>query len=120
MTQLTAATKSVLRFGGKALACPFSKLTAKELLEYILGYYESLHPSFIRIEYPIGKEEFLYNILKDGYGLAPITSWGPAQVEVLEVAAEDLKATPKDQLDHDSFMEQAAWRLITRTFAEKL
>ncbi|EML5473354.1 hypothetical protein RSM50_006047 [Pseudomonas aeruginosa] len=120
MTQLAAATKSVLQFEGKALACPFSKLTANELLEYILGYYESLHPSFIRIEYPVGKEEFLYNILKDGYGLAPITSWGPAQVEVLVVSAEDLNATPKDQLDHDSFMEQAAWRLITRTFAEKL
>ncbi|WP_277594319.1 hypothetical protein [Pseudomonas chlororaphis] len=120
MTQLVAATKSVLQFEGKALACPFSKLTAKELLEYILGYYESLHPSFIPIEYPAGKDEFLYIVLKEGYGLAPITSWGPAQVDVLEVAADALKATPKDQLDHDSFMEQAAWRLITRTFAEKL
>lgn len=40
MNQLAAATKSVLQFEGKALACPFSKLTANELLEYILGYYE--------------------------------------------------------------------------------
>lgn len=121
MTQVSPATKSVLIFSdGMALACPFTSLTAKELIEYILGYYESLHPSFLAVEYPDGKEQFLYTVLKDGYGLAPITSWGPAAVSELHVKADDLVPTPKDQLDHECFMEQAAWRLITRTFAAKL
>lgn len=115
----TPITQSVLIFSGeRGIACPFSTLTAKELLEYILGYYESLHPPFMAVAYQEGKEEFLYRILKDGYGLAPTASKG--QVDELILATEDLQPTPKQQLDHESFMEQAAWRLITLTFAQNL
>ncbi|HHH9441209.1 TPA: hypothetical protein ACP32N_003146 [Pseudomonas aeruginosa] len=68
--------------------------------------------------YQEGKEEFLYRILKDGYGLQPTTSL--EQEEQLIVSTEDLEPTPKLQLDHETFMEEAAWRLITRTFAQNL
>lgn len=115
----TPVTQSALIFSGdRGLACPFSTLTAKELMEYILGYYESLHPPFMAVVYQEGKEDFLYRILKDGYGLEPTSSWD--QVEQLILATEDLQPTPKQQLDHESFMEQAAWRLITLTFSQTL
>ncbi len=46
------------------LACPFSELTANELMSYMVGFYEGLF-SGRELVYPNGKAQFLFEVLTD-------------------------------------------------------
>lgn len=112
--------RSVLVFSpGVGVASTLSGLTAKELVQYVLGYYESLHHG-IEVQYPEGKEAFVVQVLCEGYGeCVKVTEWSHIP-EVIEIDLEELEPTPGPKLDHASFHDVHAYKLIVKQFAANL
>jgi hypothetical protein len=113
--------RSVLVFGPDfGIVSSLSARTAVELIQYVLGTFESLHMETIEVRYPMGKAEFLADVLCEGYHeCRRVTSWdGISEVE--HVNFDDLEATPKDKLDHGSFHDINAYQLIIKKFAANL
>jgi hypothetical protein len=112
--------RSVLVFGpGFGVASTLSAQTATELAQYILGLYENVHQS-IEVKYPAGKADFLADILCDGYHECErVSSWNGI-AEVVSVDFDEMEPTPADKLDHASFHDTSAYRLIIKKFAESL
>lgn len=113
--------KSVLVFGPNfAIASTMSARTSVELVQYVLGVYESLHLGSIEVKYPVGKAEFVADVLCNGYGeCTRVTSWDGVP-EVEQVDFEELEATPNEKLDHSSFHDILAYQLIIKKFAANL
>lgn len=112
--------RSVLVFGSDfGIVSSMSARTAVELIQYVLGRFESLHLS-IEVKYPAGKAEFLADVLCDGYHECKrVTSWdGISEVE--HVDFDDLEPTPADKLDHASFHDINAYQLMIKKFAANL
>lgn len=112
--------RSVLVFGpGFGVSSTLNSQTAKELAQYVLGQFEQLHNS-IEVKYPQGKAEFLADILCDGYHECERVSSWDGIAEVVSVDFDDMEPTPADKLDHASFHDTNAYRLIIKKFAENL
>ncbi len=112
--------RSVLVFEpGFGIASTTSGVTALELVQYVLGQYESLHKS-IEVKYPVGKAEFLAEVLCDGYhDCHRVDSWDGIS-EVVLVDFDELEPTPAEKLDHATFHDHHAYRLIVLKFADNL
>lgn len=112
--------RSVLVFGpGFGIGSTLSGLTALELVQYVLGQYESLHKS-IEVKYPVGKAEFVADVLCNGYHECQRVNTWDGISEVVPVDFEELEPTPAEKLDHATFHDHHAYRLIVLKFAENL
>lgn len=109
--------KSVLVLGPElGIACTVDGLTATELAQYAMGYYENLFQPFEPV-YPEGKSEFLADVLCNGYTECErVTKWaGVAQV--VQFDYENHLPTPKAKLDHATFGDRFATQLMMKKFA---
>ena len=97
------------------LACPFSELTANELMSYMVGFYEG-HFSGREPVYPNGKAQFLFEVLTDGYGLVQAKSLTDLEVRSVDPTSVKAAAT----LDHDTFHDPLAWKLMNAVFISTL
>jgi len=101
------------------IASSMSGRTAVELVQYVLGVYEALFNNG-DVAYPAGKTEFIKDVLVNGYTeCAHVQSWTGVP-EVMELALDDLEPTPERRLDHASFRDVHAHKLIIQTFASTL
>lgn len=98
--------------GTAFLQCPFSAFAGKELIEYILGYIQSIHVG-IEVHYPHGRQALLVDVLTAGYGLQRTTQPEGEHVDL----AGDFSPTPAHNLDHQTFHDQAAWKIMTGVLA---
>ena len=112
--------RSVLVLGPElGIASSMSGRTAVELVQYVLGVYESLF-KLEPVVYPAGKAEFIRDVLVNGYTeCAQVESW-PAVPEVIDLGLDDLVPTPEQRLDHASFRDVFAHKLIIQTFASTI
>ncbi|MGE8065176.1 hypothetical protein [Pseudomonas sp. NPDC089569] len=112
--------RSVLVFEpGFGVASSTSGQTALELVQYVLGQYESLHKT-IEVKYPAGKAKFVADVLCNGYSeCLAVSSWDGVS-EVVPVDFDVLEPTPDEKLDHATFHDHHAYRLIVLKFAENL
>lgn len=112
--------RSVLVLDGEvAIASTLSGRTATELAQYALGYYESMH-TMIDVVYPLGKRAFLLDVLCNGYSECTEVSQWQGIKEIVEIKTDDLEPTPPQLLDHESFRDVYANRLIMKLFAANL
>lgn len=101
----------------QTLDAPICESTVRELIGYILGYYQSLFVARQPI-YHDGQSQFLFSVLRDGYGL---TEREPRQgATVVDLQVEQFEPTPDDKLDHKTFSDPHAWRLMTQRFIDLL
>ncbi len=114
------STRSVLVLKpGMGVASSLSGLTATELVCYILGEYESLFLQETPV-YPEGKAQFLRDVLCDGYTeCTEVVEWIGVD-EVVELDLEEIEPTPSHRLDHASFRDIHAYKLIIKKFAAAL
>lgn len=112
--------KSVLVLDGEVgIASSLSALTATELAQYVLGYFENLHV-MMEVKYPKGKRAFLIEVLCQGYSeCVEVTAWAGVP-EVVHVDLDELAPTPATNLDHESFSDPFANRLMLKIFAANL
>ena len=112
--------KSVLVLDGEVgIASSLSALTATELAQYVLGYFENLHV-MMEVKYPKGKRAFLIEVLCQGYTeCIEVTAWAGVP-EIVHLDLEELAPTPAANLDHESFSDPFANRLMLKIFAANL
>ena len=104
---------------GMGIASSLSGLTATELVCYVLGSYESLFAQETPV-YPDGKAQFLRDVLCDGYTeCTEVVEWIGID-EVVELDLDEIEPTPSHRLDHASFRDVSAHKLIIRKFAATL
>lgn len=113
-------TKSVLVFSpGVGVACSIDGLTATEMAQYAMGYYESMFKT-LPVAYPEGKQAFLIDVLCNGYTECDLVSAWSGVPEVINIDFDQLLPTPKEKLDHDTFGDVHALRLILNKFTNIL
>lgn len=112
--------KSVLVFGPETgVACTVDGMTAVELAQYAMGYYESMFHT-LPVSYPEGKQAFLIDVLCNGYMECDlVTAWGGVP-EVINVDFTNFKPTDKAKLDHSTFGDVYAVKLILSKFQNLL
>lgn len=104
---------------GLGIASSLSSLTATELVQYVLGVYESLFGIESAV-YPVGKAELIRDVLCNGYTeCTHVQSWAGVP-EVVELDLDELEPTPESRLDHASFRDVSAHKLIIQKFAATL
>lgn len=113
-------TKSVLVFQPDlAVAFTIDGQTAVELAQYAMGYYESMFQT-MPVTYPDGKQAFLVDVLCNGYMECDlVTAWAGIP-EVIKVDFDDFPATEKSKLDHSTFGDRHAVKLIMSKFQNLL
>lgn len=112
--------RSVIVLGPQlGIASSMSSRTAVELVQYVLGVFEALFKNE-PVAYPAGKADFIKNVLVNGYTeCAHVQSWAGVP-EVIELQLEELEPTSEQRLDHASFRDVHAHKLIIQTFASTL
>ena len=104
---------------GMGIASSLSGLTATELVCYVLGAYESMFV-FDAPVYLDGKAQFIRDVLCDGYTeCMEVVEWTGVD-EVVELDLDEIEPTPAPRLDHASFRDVSAHKLIIKKFAATL
>ncbi|RMM39424.1 hypothetical protein QO021_29125 (plasmid) [Pseudomonas amygdali pv. lachrymans] len=113
-------TKTILVLSPNVgVACSIDGLTSIELAQYAMGYYESMFET-CPVSYPEGKQAFLIDVLCNGYTEChQVTAWAGVP-EVIEFDFDKYVATPKAKLDHATFGDVPALKLIMGKFANIL
>ncbi len=107
----------ILLSSSQMLAAPISEATVRELIAYILGYYQALFVGRQAI-YPEGKPQFLFSVLRDGYDLKECDA--NTHSAFVDLQREQFDPTPAGQLDHKTYSDPHAWHLMTRRFTDLL
>lgn len=109
-------TKSVLVLGVHVgVACSIDGETAVELAQYAMGYYESMFHT-LPVSYPEGKQAFLIDVLCNGYTECDLVTAWVGVPEVIEVDFDYFVPTAKSKLDHSTFGDVHAVKLIMTKF----
>lgn len=104
---------------GMGIASTLSGLTATELACYVLGVYESMFVGESPV-YPEGKAQFIRDVLCEGYmECTEVVEWTGVD-EVVELDLETIEPTPSHRLDHASFRDVSAHKLMMKKFAATL
>ncbi len=92
--------------------------TVRELLSYALGFYANLFAGS-EVAYPDQNvAKFLYTTLKDGYHV-PLGT-GRSDLSEIDLETLDIEMTESSQLDHGSYSDPHAWKLMTGMFLATL
>lgn len=89
---------------------------AQQLVGYVVGFYESLFAGS-EPRYPGSKAEFVYRVLKDGYGMQEGERSPQSETFLL---TDSLPACRDLSSKHSLFHDQNAWRLMVSTFTTLL
>jgi hypothetical protein len=100
------------------LEAPLQVETVRALLSYALGYYANLFAGS-EVTYPDQNvAKFLYTTLKDGY-YVPLAT-GRSDLPEIDLETLDIEMTESSQLDHGSYSDPHAWKLMTGMFLATL
>jgi hypothetical protein len=107
--------RCVIKLGDEPqLEAPLHVETVQELISYVLGFYASLFAGS-EVQYPDqSRPKFLYTVLKDGY-YVPLASGRKDQAEI-DLETLQIEPTERALLDHGTYNDPHAWKLMTGMF----
>ena len=100
------------------LLAPIQVETVSELISYFLGFYTSLFAG-AEVKYlDQSRSRFIYTVLRDGYDIPLAT--GTNDLPVVDLDTLQIDAEEITHLDHGTYRDPHAWKLMTGMFLATL